>query len=193
MRADAASNRARILESAEQIMRKEGVVPSPDAISSHAKVARTTYFRNFPDRSALMLALLDRSIEQLEEAIAAREESQDLLHEVLELIAVGAHLNLGFVTFWFDDHVDDEGIAGGFKTGMARVERLLQRPIDRARSIGLCRVDLVPSDVILVVPMLAGAIRGSPVSGRAAVARRALDLVWSGLSIAPTKDQSTGR
>lgn len=70
VRADAARNRAAILEAAGRLLAAHGVEGmTMDAIACEAHVGKGTLFRRFGDRSALLHALLDDRERALQEAI----------------------------------------------------------------------------------------------------------------------------
>lgn len=182
MRADAATNRARMLDAAEEIMRITAAMPSPDAIRQHANVGRTTYFRHFPDQAVLMAALLDRAVEQLAQVIEEMRGDDDGLFKLIDLIAAGVSNNLGFVAFWFDDPKHGEHIDEVFDERMRQVAFMLEAPINRAKLAQFCRADITPADIILAIPMLAGSMRGRLPIDRAAAASRAVELLTSGIA-----------
>jgi AcrR family transcriptional regulator len=69
-RADAARNRERILEAARGLIAKKGVRGvTLEEVAKAAGVGRATLFRRFPDRAALLLALLDEHERELQDAI----------------------------------------------------------------------------------------------------------------------------
>jgi AcrR family transcriptional regulator len=69
-RADAARNRERILEAARGLIAKKGVREvTLEEVAKAAGVGRATLFRRFPDRAALLLALLDEHERELQDAI----------------------------------------------------------------------------------------------------------------------------
>jgi AcrR family transcriptional regulator len=69
-RADAARNRARILETAARLFADRGVeAVTMDEIAAAAGVGKGTLFRRFGDRAGLALALLDESERALQERI----------------------------------------------------------------------------------------------------------------------------
>jgi AcrR family transcriptional regulator len=69
-RADAARNRERILRAARRLIAKRGVQRMTlEGVAAEARVGRATLFRRFPDRGALLLALLDEHERVLQEAI----------------------------------------------------------------------------------------------------------------------------
>jgi AcrR family transcriptional regulator len=73
-RADAARNRARILEAAQRLFEEQGVdAVSMDAIAVAAGVGKGTLFRRFGDRSGLALALLNEHESAMQEQIIRGE------------------------------------------------------------------------------------------------------------------------
>src|SRR5215203_902733 len=73
-RADAARNRERILQAARKLIARRGVrAISLDDVVAEAGVGRATLFRRFPDRAALLLALLDEHERELQDAILEGE------------------------------------------------------------------------------------------------------------------------
>ncbi|MFG3120638.1 TetR/AcrR family transcriptional regulator [Streptomyces sp. NPDC048201] len=62
LRADAARNRARLLEAATRLIAEHGVAGvTMEAVATAAKVGKGTVFRRFGDRTGLLTALLDHS------------------------------------------------------------------------------------------------------------------------------------
>ncbi|WP_165942696.1 TetR/AcrR family transcriptional regulator [Micromonospora sp. KC721] len=69
-RADAARNRAAVLEAAAVLFRERGVeAVSMDAVAAAAGVGKGTLFRRFGDKAGLATALLDEQERDLQEAI----------------------------------------------------------------------------------------------------------------------------
>jgi AcrR family transcriptional regulator len=68
-RADAAANRARILEAAVRVLTERGAEgTSIDAVAREAGVGKGTIFRRFGDRSGLFQALLDEHLRAFQDA-----------------------------------------------------------------------------------------------------------------------------
>ncbi|WP_280884941.1 helix-turn-helix domain-containing protein [Streptomyces sp. LBL] len=62
LRADAARNRARLLEAAARLVAEHGAAEvTMEAVATAAKVGKGTVFRRFGDRTGLLTALLDHS------------------------------------------------------------------------------------------------------------------------------------
>jgi Transcriptional regulator len=69
-RADAARNRAAVLNAAAELFREHGVDNvSMDAVAAAAGVGKGTLFRRFGDKAGLAVALLDERERELQEAI----------------------------------------------------------------------------------------------------------------------------
>jgi AcrR family transcriptional regulator len=69
-RADAARNRRRILEAARRLLDRKGATSiTLEEVAAEAGVGRATLFRRFPDRAALLLALLDEHERELQDQI----------------------------------------------------------------------------------------------------------------------------
>jgi AcrR family transcriptional regulator len=69
-RADAARNRQRILKAARKLIARKGVRDvTLEEVAKEAGIGRATLFRRFPDRSALLLALLDEHERELQDQI----------------------------------------------------------------------------------------------------------------------------
>ncbi|MFI7407319.1 TetR/AcrR family transcriptional regulator [Streptomyces sp. NPDC049627] len=67
LRADAARNRARLLEAATRLIAEHGVAGvTMEAVAAEAGVGKGTVFRRFGDRTGLLTALLDHSARTLQ-------------------------------------------------------------------------------------------------------------------------------
>lgn len=67
LRADAARNRARLLEAATRLIAEHGVAGvTMEAVATAAGVGKGTVFRRFGDRTGLLMALLDHSAHTLQ-------------------------------------------------------------------------------------------------------------------------------
>src|SRR3954470_23626377 len=67
LRADAARNRARLLEAAARLIAEHGVSGvTMEAVAAAAEVGKGTVFRRFGDRTGLLMALLDHSAKRLQ-------------------------------------------------------------------------------------------------------------------------------
>ncbi|MET8572363.1 helix-turn-helix domain-containing protein [Streptomyces sp. NPDC004783] len=72
LRADAARNRARLLEAAARLVAEHGAAGlTMEAVAAAASVGKGTVFRRFGDRTGLLMALLDHSEKQFQAALLA--------------------------------------------------------------------------------------------------------------------------
>lgn len=72
LRADAARNRARLLDAAARLVTRDGVEGlTMEAVAAAAQVGKGTVFRRFGDRIGLLHALLEHREEQLQHAFMA--------------------------------------------------------------------------------------------------------------------------
>ncbi|MET9256184.1 TetR/AcrR family transcriptional regulator [Streptomyces sp. NPDC048182] len=70
LRADAARNRARLLEAAARLIAEQGVAAlTMEAVAAAASVGKGTVFRRFGDRTGLLMALLDHSERRFQAAL----------------------------------------------------------------------------------------------------------------------------
>ncbi|KUO08973.1 TetR/AcrR family transcriptional regulator [Streptomyces sp. DSM 15324] len=69
LRADAARNRARLLDAAARLIAEHGAAGvTMEAVAAAAKVGKGTVFRRFGDRTGLLMALLDHSEQKMQAA-----------------------------------------------------------------------------------------------------------------------------
>jgi AcrR family transcriptional regulator len=69
LRADAARNRARLLEAAARLVEEHGVAKvTMEAVAAAASVGKGTVFRRFGDRTGLLMALLDHTEQRFQTA-----------------------------------------------------------------------------------------------------------------------------
>ncbi|MEU9645409.1 helix-turn-helix domain-containing protein [Streptomyces sp. NPDC048188] len=70
LRADAARNRARLLEAAERLVAEQGAAAlTMEAVAAAACVGKGTVFRRFGDRTGLLAAMLDHSERKFQAAL----------------------------------------------------------------------------------------------------------------------------
>ena len=178
LRSDAAQRRDLILDAADEVFSAHGVTAPLDLVVERAGVGRATLYRNFPDRAALMEALLERTLLALEEHAAARSGDDDLLFVLFERYAYLIVEAPAMTDYW--RAVDaDHPIR---KAARERIASIFRSPLARAIDAGLCRPDLRLTDITLVTGMLGASLRGSTPANRKALARRALELLRCGLA-----------
>ncbi|MEX3859396.1 TetR/AcrR family transcriptional regulator [Paraburkholderia sp. BR10923] len=154
LRADAARNRERILEAADEVFLERGAEASLDDIAKRAKVGIGTLYRRFPTRDALLAATSDERLLSLAEASRARDDklepSASIRAFVKELVNHASHYRglaalLGTVL-----QEDTPGCHAGREEG----RRLLQR----AQKSGAVRKDVSFDDLVCMVTAISLAI-----------------------------------
>ena len=180
LRADAARNRQRLIDAAEEVFAARGLDATLDDIARHAGVNVATAYRHFDNKHELARAYLqqtlDRAVALAEEAARVDDPMAGLaqfLEQALELMAANRGLFdvliNGYDAEWFKDQLHD------LITGPVR------HLVVRGQQAGVVRPDVDGTDFAVLLPML------SSVSDRGVVAcvpeptRRYLALVLAGL------------
>jgi AcrR family transcriptional regulator len=174
LRRDAAANRERLLSAAAEVFHASGVTASLDEVARRAGVGVATLYRNFPNREALLDALL---VDLLDAYVATADDARALpdgtglawfVRTVGEVQATprGCALRL-----W------SSAAAEPSRTRLhARIEVL----VVQAQRAGTCRPDVTLADVIGVLVALRG-VRETPATDVALDWRRHLELCLAGL------------
>ncbi len=186
LRSDAALRRRQILDAADEVFSEHGVNAPLELVVKRAGLGRATLYRNFPDRNALMVALLERGLDALEHLAADLGERADglavLLHDVAEHIAMSAPL----VDFWRSMERDHPVMEMADRRALAIFMPFVRRAIDA----GLCRADVDEEQMLLIGDMLGSCLRGRDEVERRRLAQRSADLLMHALGMCVN---STGR
>lgn len=180
-RTDAALRRRQLLDAADDVFTEHGVHAPLELVVERSGLGRATLYRNFPDRTALMTALLERGLDAF--AAAARDlgERADglavLLHDAAEHMAEAAPL----VDFWRAMERDHPAIEAADQRALA----IFMPFVRRAAAAGLCRGDVDEEQMLLVMDMLSGCVRGVDARERRRLAHRSADLLMLALGMAP--------
>jgi AcrR family transcriptional regulator len=153
LRADAERNRRRLLDAARDLFAERGLDVTLDEIARHAGVGTGTAYRRFPNKDALIEALMVGRIRELESIAKECVDDPDpwrgltrYFERALELQAVDRGLKDALFTAG----------RGGEEVARARgalapvVSRLVQRAVDA----GVVRSDVATTDVPLINFML---------------------------------------
>ncbi|HDZ73768.1 MAG TPA: TetR/AcrR family transcriptional regulator [Aurantimonas coralicida] len=177
LRTDAAQNRADILAAADLVFAECGVTAPLDLVCKQAGVGRATLYRNFPDRHGLLLALLDRSINEMEDKARSLGEAPNAFFKLLRFQAERISARSSLVDYW--RVIDRE--APEIRRARQRMHALIKPHLERAVSAKLCRADLNDEDISLLTSMLGAALRGRTPDEQVGLGMRALDLIIEGL------------
>ncbi len=182
-RSDAQMHRTLLLDAADMVFSEHGVHAALELVTAQAGVSRATLYRNFPDRDALMGALLERTFEKLEAQAQNLQKRNDALFCILEHMASLVAECAPVSDHWRAADRDSPVLAGAQR----RLTRLVKPLLAQAISSGTCRPDLTAKDVILVSSMLGSGLRGKNAAQRRSLSRRALHLLLDGLRAAPVR------
>ena len=183
-RSDAQMHRALLLDAADQVFSEHGIHVALEMVTAQAGDSRATLYRNFPDRDALMSALLERTFEKMEALAQQLEGRGDALFRVLEQMAHLVAESAPVSDHWRATDRSGPALAGAQR----RLTRMVKPLLQQAIAAGVCRADLTAKDVILVSSMLGSGLRGRTPAERRSLSRRALNLLLDGLRAAPLRE-----
>lgn len=133
-----------------------------DDIIERAGVGRVTLFRNFADRDALMMALIDRTLGELEQEATLVDGDPTALARSLRLMTEVATSRAPVI-----EYCRTLGIA---RTEIQAVQKrfllIFEKPITWALANETCRPDLTPRDILLMASMLSGVVHEEPARRR---------------------------
>jgi AcrR family transcriptional regulator len=181
-RADAEENRRRLLIAARDLFVEQGPGVALDEIARRAGCGIATLYRRFPDRPALMRAVVLDALEQtVEQARRAADEEPDrfaalvrYMHAVLDLRTAAVIPALLDVIA----RTDDDELAKARDRGSRNVQYL----IDAAHQDGSLRPDVTFGDIGTLIVRLSRPLPGAfTAEQNSALAHRHLDLLVDAL------------
>lgn len=175
-RADAARNRAAILDAADRLFHERGVDVPLAEIAAAAGVSRTTLHRHFAGRSDLATALFEGNVAHLREAAAAEGATFEGLLDLLLSYYVRSG-GLAEAVQYMRDHLDD-----GLRQ-KAEIVAILLPAATRAVAAGRLRPEAADAGVLMLLQRaLSGAmLTGGTEADRAARAATLRSLLLDGL------------
>jgi AcrR family transcriptional regulator len=179
LRADAERNRQRILDAAANLFAERGLQVSLDEVAERAGVGVGTVYRRFPDRDALIDALLQSRVDEFFAMVERASAHPDPWEGLIEFIESGAEFhgrNRALKELMFSAPGSREWV----DRVRARVRPKVAAMVVAAKEQGKLREDLHVLDVPMLDLMLAGAIEFTQ-DAEADVWRRMLGIVIDGL------------
>jgi AcrR family transcriptional regulator len=166
LRADARRNRARVLEVARSAFAECGTELAMEELARRAQLGVGTVYRHFPNKEALLDALL---LEQLTAIVArtrAALERHDAWEAFRELVRGGAAMQAEDIAFCEivmsrKETSDSDAVAAV----RAEMEEETTKLIERAQAEGGLRADFTLADVPVLFASIAGAIRAAGPDG----------------------------
>jgi AcrR family transcriptional regulator len=161
LRADAARNRARILDAARAAFAEAGLDVGVEEIARRAGVGKGTLYRRFPTKEALVRAIFDDLLEDFGALVARADAVADAGAAFAGFLSEAAQMqasNQGF----FDVVAQRLGAAALTPEHRVRFLAVIARPLRRAQQTGAVRADLCPEDVQIMLRMLGATTRPAP-------------------------------
>jgi AcrR family transcriptional regulator len=161
LRADAARNRARVLDAARTAFAQAGLDVGVEEIARRAGVGKGTLYRRFPTKEALVRAIFEDILEEIDRIVADAEAEEDAWTAFTTYMAGCARLqasNQGF----YDVVAQRLGAAALTDDQRSRVNASTARMLKRGQDAGVVRSDLVPEDVSLMLRMVGATTRPAP-------------------------------
>src|SRR4051812_29499060 len=158
LRADAARNRTRVLEAARAAFAEAGLEVGVEEIARRAGVGKGTLYRRFPTKEALVRAIFDDILAEVERISVETEDEPDPRAAFAEYLSIAARMqasNQGF----YDVVAQRLGAAALTSEQRERFVAAAGRPLRRAQEAGAVRADLVAEDVQLMLRMLGAVTR----------------------------------
>ncbi|MFJ6462152.1 TetR/AcrR family transcriptional regulator [Streptomyces sp. NPDC091387] len=190
LRPDAQRNRERILDVALAELTRAADAPV-SVIAKKARVGQGTFYRNFPNREALVLEVYRHEMQQVADAAAQLLLTRDpdrALREWMDRLAQFAMAKAGLAEALRTTVSRHGGLA---QLGHGPVTRAVTLLLESNEKAGTIRPGLTAEDFLLAI---AGLWQIDPHSDWQPRAARLLDLVMDGLRAgAPARDRPTPR
>jgi AcrR family transcriptional regulator len=157
LRADAARNRAAIVEAARDVFVEQGLDAPLDEIARRAGTGNATLYRRFPTRGDLIAAVFAARLAEHLDAVEAALADPDPWHGFASYVkAVGAMQarDRGIA----DLVTMDVSTAPDIGRLQARAFDGLVRLVERARSAGVLRADFTTEDIVILLMANAGLV-----------------------------------
>jgi AcrR family transcriptional regulator len=161
------ANRARVLDSADQVFARQGEAGSTEEVAALAGVGIGTVFRHFPTKADLLDAVLTRRFDRLTERATVLLDVDDPIESLQ-----------AFLMFMIDEAPGKIAI-GAALLGAGGTRRATARLIRHAQQAGQVRADVKPNEAYAVMAGTARALAQTRMTG--AARRRAVAIVIDGL------------
>ena len=177
LRADAARNRQRILDAAEEVFAKEGLSVPIDAVASVAGVGVGTLYRHFPTKEALFQAIVISRLTELVEAARAGADADpgEAFFSFLDRMADEVRLKQDLFEALGDAGIDVKSSCGEL---MEELESGVDKLRERAVDAGVLRDDVTTQQAIGLV---VGTCMASRRPDMALGSQQMLKVVYDGL------------
>ena len=181
LRADARDNRRKLIQAARDVLIDRGPAAPLEEIARRAGTGIATLYRHFPDRQALIRAvILDALQATNDEARQAASEEPDPFRALARYMhrAIDVRTAAVIPALLAEAPFDDQELSQARQTGAALLEAL----VDAAHQAGTLRTDVTPADIGLLIVRLSRPLPGGfPPDTNTSLSHRHLDLLIDGL------------
>lgn len=174
---DASTRRAQLLDAADEVFTAHGVSAPLKLVVEHAGVGRATLYRQFPDRHAILLALMERSAQRMQDKAGSLKDRPDAFFALLEYLGERIVRSPAMSDYWRTTSLNDPH----FAPARQQVWDAFSPALERAQAKGLVRTDVQTCDLASITGMLGAALRGNTDAERRLLVPQALDIVCRGL------------
>lgn len=186
LRADARRNRERIMAAAGELFARLGHEAQMEEIAAHSGLGMGTLYRHFPNKQALLTAMVRERFQGMADLARAAEQITDpreafetILRSYLEAADGDASFQLALMG---SNDLEWEGL----KQEKAEFAEIVTRIIDRAVAAGQVRADLTCADFPVLTCGIMSTMYFKP--GGNSDWRRHLQLALEGIRISNTKN-----
>lgn len=151
-RSDARRNRERLVAAAEEVFGVHGPHVALQKVAHAAGVGRGTLYRHFPHRAALILAVFERRVAELEAAIEVAPRDPHIAARLLRATLDQQQRTPG-MTRWV---LDSREHVHALELLVERIEHVLAEPVAAARDAGVFQADVRPRDLLTAWAMFEG-------------------------------------
>jgi AcrR family transcriptional regulator len=180
VRKDARERRERLVQVAAEMFEGEGYGVPLEAIAERAGIGRGTLYRNFRDRSALILEVMRLRLKDLATEIERNSDDFDAFCRFLGYAGLLAALHAS----GRQSIESDPALAEQRAELLADANAICLTALERGKATGRIRPDLSLADVQTLARMLEGSLADVPPEERHASLARSLTLLIEGIGIA---------
>lgn len=155
LRADAASNRVRLLEAARTVFGRDGVSAPLSAVAEEAGVGIATLYRRFPERGELVAEAFADALAQFEASTAHALAADDPWDGFADLVTAVGEIearNRGFTHLIQSEVRPLRGLGGDRAAGQHAIAEVIRRGQDA----DVLRADLTAEDLPVISFAIAG-------------------------------------
>jgi len=178
MRKDAQERRARLIAVAADMFEQQGYDVPLESVAESAGIGRGTLYRNFRDRSMLVLEVVRRRLDELIAQVDLITDDRAAFRFFLIRVGLLSALHAsGLRSLEGDPSLKQE-----WHDFEIQARQLMALPLERARKAGIVRDDLCVDDIGRIAQMLQAVALDLPSEERDSVMSRAVQLLTEGIT-----------